>query len=135
MTSQNAEFFKLSAVLDYYCRVRKMSEDRILSIEVFKTNVGGRRFIIQFEDVLAVKMPITWLGPVFEIGSEVELLEMISKLNDDRVSYLSKSDVCDRYSLYKFRNLEVSNAEEMYILAGQVSVKEKIRKAKNLPKN
>lgn len=126
MIVDNPRFFEQPDVADYYCRLRKITEDKTLTIEVFKTNVGGKRYLIQFEDVIAIKIPILWKIPVFEFASEFELLALARTINDDRLRNLSDSYLISLYTLYKFRPA----VDSMYILAGKVSVQEKTRKPK-----
>ncbi len=132
MMTHSQSFFELPNTPDFYCKLQGITEDKVLNIEVFKTNVGGKRYLIQIQNVVAINIPILWRAPAFELASDLELLQLARSVNDNNLSKLSDSDVLARYFLYKVPNPNSSEHEDtMYILAGEAVVQEKTSKSKH----
>jgi hypothetical protein len=131
MISQIPNYFDLPRAQDYSSRVQRISEDYTLVVEVFITYIGGKRYTIEFQDVLAIRLPMWWKGANFEVGSEAELLEVARAINDDNLHNFSDKELASQYRLYKiYRHPPQNQVEPMYILAGQASAKEMTRKNK-----
>jgi hypothetical protein len=131
VTPQESEMFMLPDIVDYFCKLLVITDSNTLILEVFKTNIGGKRYSIKFDDVIALKIPTTWINPVFYIADKDEFLKIAPNINSGRLKNLSLDEIVSTYYLYKINGAgEFDMENTFYVFAGKVSIEEKTRKRK-----
>jgi hypothetical protein len=126
MQSKFPQHFNLPDAQTYKCKLESIAHDQTVYIEIFKTYIGGERYILTLHHTLYVKMPFSWRGAHFILGSEAETLEVINCLNESIFAGLQKDDLLRSHHLYLLDNSFRADLETaMYILAGDAVIEEK----------